>query len=238
LIPGILRAKYSVNEIVLTVMMSEIAIQIVSWVIRNPMLDPGGYGIPQTPMLSDSGKIPLLIKGTRLHAGLLVALAASVVMYFILYKTTFGLKVRAVGFNPSASRYAGMNVIASIALSMVISGGLAGIAGAIEVAGVHYRLLDGISAGYGFTGLVVSLLGKRHPLGVVVSAILFSALQSGADAMQRKVAVPVHLANIIQALTIMLVIVGEYINSFHLQKLRRAFTDSLGFSRPVETTEE
>jgi ABC-type uncharacterized transport system permease subunit len=237
-IPGILRAKYSVNEIVLTVMLSEIAIQIVSWVTRGPMLDPQSFGIPQTAMLSDTGKLPLLIKGTRLHAGLLVALALSVVMYFVLWKTTFGFKVRAVGFNPSASKYAGMGVVSSIALSMVISGGLAGIAGAIEVAGVHYRLMDGISPGYGFTGLVVSLLGKRHPFGVVLSAILFSALESGVDAMQRKVAVPVHLAYIMQALTILLVIVGEYFNSYHLRKLRLAVTDRLGFTKPADVMAE
>jgi general nucleoside transport system permease protein len=219
-IPGILKAKYSVNEIVLTVMLTEIAIQLVSWVTRGPLLDPEGYGIPQTAMLSEAGQLPLIMKGTRLHTGLIVALVAAVVMYILLYKTTFGYRVRAVGFNAFASRYAGMGVISSISVSMLISGGLAGVAGAIEVAGVHYRLMDGISPGYGFTALVVSLLGKRHPFGVVISAILFSALQAGADAMQRKVAVPVHLALIIQAMTILLVIVFEYVNTYHLHLAR------------------
>ena len=219
-IPGVLKAKYSVNEIVMTVMLTEIAIQLVSWVTRGPMLDPDGFGLPQTAMLPEAGHIPLLMKGTRLHGGLLIALISSVVLYFLLFKTTFGYRVRAVGFNAFASRYAGMGVISSVSLSMLISGGLAGVAGAIEVAGVHYRLMDGISPGYGFTALVVSLLGKRHPFGVVISAILFSALQAGADAMQRKVAVPVHLALIIQAMTILLVIVFEYVKTYHLHIAR------------------
>ena len=230
-IPGFLKARYSVNEIVLTVMLTEIAIQIVSWVTRGPMLDPEGFGIPQTAMLPEAGQLPLLLKGTRLHTGIIVALLASVVIYILLWKTTFGFKVRAVGFNPFASRYAGMGIISSVSISMLISGGLAGVAGAIEVAGVHYRLMDGISPGYGFTAIVVSLLGKRHPFGVVVSAILFSALRTGADAMQRKVAVPVHLALIIQAMTILLVIAFEYLNSYHLHLIRRAVSQKLGIGR-------
>jgi len=125
-----------------------------------------------------------------------------------------------VGFNAFASRYAGMGVISSVSISMLISGGIAGVAGAIEVAGVHFRLMDGISPGYGFTALVVSLLGKRHPFGVAIAAILFSALQVGADAMQRAVAVPVHLALIIQAMTILLVIVFEYVKVYHLHIAR------------------
>lgn len=227
-IPGVFKAKYSVNEIVLTVMLTEIAIQIVSWVTRGPMLDPNSYGIPQTAQLNEAGRIPLLIKGTRLHGGLLVALLSSIVIYILLTKTSFGFRVKAVGFNPTASRYAGMGMISSVSIAMLISGGLAGIAGAIEVSGVHYRLMDGISPSYGFTAIVVSLLGRRHPFGVVMSAILFSALQAGADAMQRKVAVPVHLALIIQALTILLVIIGDYLTAYRAKGIRQFIADRFG----------
>jgi len=229
-IPGYLKAKYSVNEIVLTVMLSEIAIQIVSWVTRGPMLDPDSFGIPQTAMLSEAARFPLLLQGTRLHTGLIVALLSSVVMYILLWKTTFGFRVRAVGFNQFAARYVGMGEISSVSISMLISGGLAGMAGAIEVAGVHYRLMDGISPGFGYTAIVVSLLGKRHPFGVVVAAILFSALQSGADAMQRAVGVPVHLASIIQAMTILLVIIFEYWNTYHFRNFRKSVSERLGIT--------
>jgi simple sugar transport system permease protein len=145
-----------------------------------------------------------------------VALVAAVVVYIVLQKTAFGYRVRAVGFNAIAARYAGMQVASTVSLAMLISGGLAGVAGAIEVAGVHYRLMDGISPGYGFTAIVVSLLGKRHPVGVVIAAILFSALESGVAAMQRRVAVPIHLARVIEALTIVLVIVGNYLGTYGL----------------------
>jgi ABC-type uncharacterized transport system permease subunit len=237
-IPGILKARFGINEVVLTVMLSEIAVQLVSWVVRGPMLDPNSYGLPQTAALSDAGKLPLLLKGTRLHLGLLVALLAAVIVYLLLFKTAFGFRVRAVGFNARAARYAGMAVTATSSLAMTISGGLAGIAGAIEVSGVHYRLLDGISPGYGFTAIVVSLLGKRHPLGVVIAAILFAALQGGADAMQRKVAVPVHLAQIIQALTILLAIVGEYLGSHGFSQFRALLPAGLGAAAPAVAAEE
>ena len=232
-IPGILKAKYGINEIVLTVMLTEIAIQIVSWLIRGPMLDPNSFGIPQTAALSKAGRLPLMLTGTRLHIGILIALVCALVIYILLWKTTFGFRVRAVGFNARAAAYAGMPVTATTTLSMIISGGLAGIAGAIEVAGVHYRLMDGISPGYGFTAIVVSLLGRRHPVGVVISAILFAALQGGADAMQRKVAVPVHLAYIVQALTILLVIVGEYLVTHRKFDLSRLTGRGLGTPGPA-----
>jgi len=239
-VPGFLKAKYGINEIVLTVMLTEIAIQIVSWVIRGPMLDPHSFGIPQSAALSEFGRLPLLLSGTRLHTGLLVGLAAGVILYFLLFKTTFGFRVRAVGHNPRAAGYAGMKVASTITLSMLISGGLAGIAGAIEVAGVHYRLMDDISPGYGWTAIVVSLLGKRHPLGVVVSAILFAALMGGTDAMQRRVAVPVHLAQIIQAMTILFVIIGDYLSTYGVsdigERLTRLFRRLAGSSlQPTES---
>jgi simple sugar transport system permease protein len=234
-IPGILKAKYSVNEIVMTVMLSEIAIQIVSWLVRGPMLDPQSFGLPQSAQFVEAARLPLLMKGTRLHAGLIIALLAVVVVYILLTRTSLGFRVQAVGMNAQAAEYAGMSIVSSVTLAMLISGGLAGIAGAIGVAGVHYRLMDGISPGYGFTGIVVSLLGKGHPFGVGVSAILFSALQAGADAMQRRVAVPVHLAQVIQAMTIMLVIIGEYLNSYQAERIVRFFKQRFGRAGKVET---
>jgi general nucleoside transport system permease protein len=235
LIPGFLKARYSVNEIVLTVMLSEIAVQLVSWLTRGPMLDPLSYGLPQSAQLSEAARLPLLMKGTRLHAGLLIALLCVFIIYIILTRTSFGFRIQAVGFNAKSAKYAGMNIVSSVMLAMLISGGLAGIAGAIEVAGVHYRLMDGISPSYGFTGIVVSLLGKGNPFGVAVSAILFSALQAGADAMQRRVAVPVHLAQVIQGLTIMLVIIAEYLNAYQLQRFVNFVKQRLGRAEKTET---
>jgi ABC-type uncharacterized transport system permease subunit len=235
-IPGILKAKYSVNEIVLTVMLTEIAIQLVSWITRGPMLDPQSYGIPQTAQLGESARLPLLLKGTRLHSGFLIALLCVVIIQILLTRTSFGFRIQAVGFNSRSAKYAGMNIVSSITLAMLISGGLAGIAGAIEVAGVHYRLMDGISPGYGFTGIVVSLLGKGNPFGVATSAILFSALQSGVDAMQRRVAVPVHLAQVIQGLTILLVIIGEYLNTYQFQRLLNFVKHKFSRAKELEPT--
>jgi general nucleoside transport system permease protein len=233
LIPGYLKARYSVNEIVLTVMLSQIAVQLVSWVTRGPMLDPESHGIPQTAQVPEAARLPLLMHGTRLHAGLLIALACAVVTYLVLTRTTFGFRVRAVGFNRLAARYAGIGMVSSISLAMTISGGLAGLAGGIEVAGVQYRLLDGISPGYGFTAIAVSLLADRHPLGVVVSALLFSGLQAGADAMQRRVAVPVTLAMVIQALAVLFLIIGQYLSQHRWPQARQAFMQRFAARLPA-----
>lgn len=234
-IPGYLKARYSVNEIVLTVMMTEIAIQLVSWLTRGPMLDPLSFGLPQSAQLGEAARLPLLMKGTRLHSGFLIALLCVFIVQIILTRTSFGFRVKAVGYNKRSAQYAGMNVVSSITMAMLISGGLAGIAGAIEVAGVHYRLMDGISPGYGYTGIVVSLLGKGNPFGVAVSAILFSSLQAGADAMQRRVAVPIHLAQVIQGLTIMLVIVFEYLNTYQMHRVVNFVKQKFGRAEKIES---
>ena len=142
---------------------------------------------------------------TLLHAGAIVAVVLAVVVYIFLWRTTIGYRIRAVGLNPHASRYSGINVPLYQALAMTLAGGFAGLAGGIEVIGVQHRLLDGITSGYGFTGIVAALLGSLHPLGLIPAAILFGGLLVGGAQMQRAVQVPSSLITAILGLVVLFV---------------------------------
>lgn len=219
LLPGVLRAGRQINEIVLTVMLNEVAALVVNFLVRNPLHERGNP-LPQSPLFAEVARLPLIIPGTRLHAGIALAALVVLVAQWVLSRTVLGYEVRIVGASPRAAAYGGLPVARSMVVAMVISGGLAGLAGAVEVSGIHYRLQDGISCGYGYTALLVSLLGQRTPVGSAVAAFFFAALQVGGDAMQRAVGVPVSLAYVMQALTVLFVLAGEYLGAEKLAWLR------------------
>jgi simple sugar transport system permease protein len=219
-IPGFLKAYRRVNEVIVSLMLNYIAILFVSWLVHGPMQEVGGF-MPQTPRVAPAAQLPLLMPPLRLHAGVLLALGAAVLVYFMLFRMSLGYRIRAVGANPSAARLGGIEVNRSIVLVMLLSGALTGLAGANEVLGFHYRLLDGISPGYGFTAMVVALLGKLHPLGAVAAAYLFASLNVGADMMQRIVRVPIALSYVIQALVVLCLLGTELLLEYDLVPLRR-----------------
>ena len=209
-VPGFLKARLAVNEILSTVMMNAIAQQLMNLLLRGPLMDPAGVKagtfLAQSERLPAQAWLPRLIPQTELHAGAIVAVVLAVVVYIFLWRTTIGYRIRAVGLNPDAARYAGIPVPFYQALSLTLAGGFAGLAGAVEVLGVQHRLLDGISGGYGFTGIVAALFGGLHPLGVIPAAYLFGSLLVGADGMQRAVQVPSALVNAIMGLVVLFVV--------------------------------
>ncbi|MGZ8438513.1 MAG: ABC transporter permease [Candidatus Limnocylindrales bacterium] len=213
-VPGILKARLGVNEILTTVMMNAIALQFMNFMIRGPLIDPAGVTAGQ--YLAQSEKLPeqvwlaRLVPQTLLHAGIFVALALAIVTYVFLWRTTIGYRIRAVGLNPDASRYAGIRVPFYQALSLTLAGGLAGVAGAVEVIGVQHRLLDGITSGYGFSGIVTALFGGLHPLGTIPASFVFGGLLVGADKMQREVQVPSALIQAILGLIVLFVVGSQY----------------------------
>ena len=147
-----------------------------------------------------------LIPGTRLNTGFILALVLAVAVYVLLMKTTVGYRLRAVGAGPEAARYAGINVPLYMVLSMFLAGALAGLAGTVEVLGVHHRALEDISAGYGFSAIVAALFGRLHPIGAIPASILFGALILGADMMQRAVSIPAAIVMVIQGFIILFVV--------------------------------
>ena len=208
-IPGFLKARYKVNEILSTIMMNSIALQFMNFLLQGPMMDP--EGIAAGTFLAQSARLPpeswlaRLIPRTMLHSGVYVALVFAILVYVFLWRTTIGYQIRAVGLNPRASRYSGINVPFNQMLSLTIAGGLSGLAGVIEVMGVHRRILEGLTGGYGFTGIVAALLGSLHPLGMLPASVLFGGLLVGANTMQRAVQIPAALINAILGLIVLFV---------------------------------
>ena len=209
-IPGWLKAYLGVNEILSTVMLNSIATQLVTFMLRGVLIDPQevayGTGFPQTAPLPRSIWLGRLLPRTRLHVGFLLALVFAGVVYVFLWRTSLGYRMRAVGAQKEAARYGGVRVEITLVLAMALSGGFAGLAGMVEVLGIHHRLLNGLSAGYGFSGIVAALFGRLHPLGAIPASILFGALMLGADMMQRAVEVPAAIVFTIQGLVVLFVV--------------------------------
>lgn len=205
MIPGILKARFGISEIINTIMFNYIATGIVGILLQTSLKDPNEF-FPQSAYIPDSMKLPMLIPGTRLHAGLLIALVCALLVYVLIWRTRLGYNMRAVGLNPRACRCAGISVAKSVVLSSLISGGLAGLAGVCEIAGLQHRLMDGISPGYGYLAIVAALLGRNSPWGIFLSAIGIAALQVGSQGMQRKAGVPSSIANIIMGVVVLLIL--------------------------------
>ncbi len=205
LIPGFLKAKFGLSEIINTIMLNYIAINLVGILVRTALKDPS-YPYPMSPTLPESTFFTMLLMPTRLHTGIILALISSLLIYILMFRTSTGFCMRAVGLNPRASRCSGISVPRHLILSALISGGMSGIAGVSEIAGLHHRLLEGISPSYGYLAIVVSLLGRNHPFGIVLSAIGIAALQVGSAAMQRASGVPTSIASIIMGLLVILIL--------------------------------
>jgi ABC-type uncharacterized transport system permease subunit len=208
-IPGILKARLNVNEILSTIMLNAIALQLMNLLLQGPLMDPAGVKartfLAQSAQLPAQVWLPRLVPKTLLHAGAIVAVVLAVLVYVFLWRTTIGYQIRAVGLNPAASRYSGIAVPSVQALSLTLAGGFAGLAGVVEVIGVQHRLLEGLTSGYGFTGIVAALLGSLHPLGLIPASVLFGGLLVGADTMQRAVQVPSSLVDALLGLVVLFV---------------------------------
>ena len=209
-VPGILKARLRVNEILSTIMMNFIALQLMNLLLRGLLMDPesvsAGTFLAKSERLPEQVWLARLVPQTLLHTGMILAVVLAVVVYIFLWRTTIGYRIRAVGLNPHAARYAGIKVPFYQALSLTLAGGFAGLAGSVEVIGVHHRLLEGITSGYGFSGIVAALFGGLHPLGTIPASYLFGSLLVGADKMQRAVQVPSALVDTIMGLVVLFVV--------------------------------
>jgi simple sugar transport system permease protein len=215
-IPGYLKAKFGAHEVVNTIMMNWIAFRLSDWLLKGPMKASGFR--PVTPTIHATAELPRFFpEPLRFNWGFFLALAMAVIVYWLIFKSTTGFDIRVVGANPDAGKYAGVNIFRNIILAMTLSGALAGLAGTTQVLGVDHWVGQGFSAGYGFDSIAVALLGKSHPLGVVLSALLFGALRSGATEMQSMAGIPIDIISIIQGLVIIFVAAPEIIRRlYHL----------------------
>ncbi|MGB8648663.1 MAG: ABC transporter permease [Anaerolineae bacterium] len=203
-IPGFLKARTGAHEVINTMMMNYIAFLLSDWLLNGPMKAKGGN--PRSPEIAATAYLPALFpEPVRFHWGFFLALGAAFLVYWFLWKTTLGFELRTVGASPSAARYAGMNITRNFVLAMVISGGLAGLTGANELLGLNHYMANAFSPGYGFDSIALALLGKSNPFGVVLAALLFGFLRSGATRMQSVANVPVDIISILQALIIVFI---------------------------------
>jgi ABC-type uncharacterized transport system permease subunit len=218
-IPGYLKATRGFNEVVVTIFMNYIATAIVSYLVQGPMRESSwNY---QTPPVPDGARLPIILPGTDLHLGLVLAILAAGAVYVLLFHTTLGYRLRMVGSSAEGARYAGIKVTRILVLAMALSGAVAGLAGAVELTGVQFRLLAGFSPGWGFDSIAVALVGQLHPAGVILAALFFAALRTGANSMQTAVGLPVVVVNVIQGLTVLFMMVGTAVQHYGLWRPAR-----------------
>lgn len=220
-IAGWLKARFRVNEVLSTVMLNAIAVQFMTFLLNGALIDPttldNAIRIPQTQRFPVWSDLPRLTP-TQLHAGILLGILMAVFVYILLWRTTIGYRIRAVGFNTIASKYAGIPVERYQVLAITLSGALAGLGGAIQVLGVNHRLFtDGSATGFtgnaGFNGIVVALFGSLHPLGVIPASFLFGALLTGANTLQRTVQVPGAFVTTLDGLVVIFVVASQIVSN-------------------------
>lgn len=231
-VPALLKARVGAHEVITTMMFTWIARYFVSYLLDGPLKAPAPDGspgtIPVSRVLPPQAQLPKFnqlipsLPANNAHVGFVIAIVIAFAVWWVLRRTTLGYEARAVGFNPYASENGGISVAKTTVLSLCISGGLAALAGVSEVMGVHYRMSDQFSAGFGFTGIAVALLAKNHPLAVIPAAILFGGLSAGSGIMQLNANVPDKLVDIVQALVIFFVAAETIITWFIKRRMKEA----------------
>ncbi|MDQ2689082.1 MAG: ABC transporter permease [Chloroflexota bacterium] len=204
-VPGILKARTGAHEVIVTIMLNFVAYNLVGWALRTELVQREGRSDQISKIAEPTAALVPIVQGLRANWGIVLAILAAVAVWWLLFRSTKGFEFRAVGFNPRAARYAGMSIAWSTTMSMVIAGGLAGLAGMAVILGGSRTVSPGFSPGYGFDGIVVALVGNTRPLGVVAAAFLFGALRAGATPMQSATGTPLDLVVVIQALVIMFI---------------------------------
>ncbi len=216
-VPTFLKTRFGVDEVVTTLLFNFIVVLFVSLLLEGPLKDPMGLGWPQSKRVVAEAQLPKLVQGKRLHLGFVIAIAAALVVWVIDRRAAIGYEMRAVGYNPRASRFAGIPVNAVLGKTALISGGLAGLAGMSEVTGLKGNLTLDLSPGFGYAGIVVAMLALLHPLGVVGAAIFVAAVFVGSDAMSRVAQVPTYIAQVMVAAALLAMVTALMLTRFRVR---------------------
>lgn len=208
---GWLKIKFNANEVITTLMFNYLAMYFLAFLVYGPMMDPAGDKMPQSPILSEGFRIPLFESGNRLHFGIFLAIAL-VVLMILFWKSSTGFKIALLGEGEKVSTYSGVNVKKMVVITMFLSGALAGIAGWTEIFGVQYRLIEGITSGFGSMAIVIALMGNLNPIGILISSFFFSVLLVGGATMQRMTDIPFSIVDIILGLIIVFIVARSFID--------------------------
>jgi len=225
-VPGILKAKLGINDVITTLMLNYVAIFIVDWLIHDPWKGPTMRGFAYTDKFPAAAILPV-IAGSRIHwPTLAIGLVAAIFFFFLVKRTRVGFEIRVVGENPHAARFSGISQVKITILAMVVSGGLAGIAGVGEVAGIHHMLLSPlhISVGYGYTAIIVAWLARRNPLAVILTSFLFGVILRGGDVIKVSLGLPFQLVNVFNGLILFFLIGSEILMRYRIRIGRRELT--------------
>jgi simple sugar transport system permease protein len=218
LIPLWLRLRFSVDEVVTSLLFNFIALLFVSMLIDGVLKDPMAFGWPQSQAVSDHAMLPKLIARSRLHIGLLIAIGLAFLIHFIQARTVFGMQSRAAGLNPAGAVFAGVPLASTLVKVACLSGGLAGLAGAIEVMGVKGYVTTDLSPGFGYAGIVVAMLANLNPIGVILAAIFTAAMFVGADGMSRGLGIPTYIADVTVALSLLTMLIALFFTQYRIRR--------------------
>ena len=217
-----LRDRFNANEILVSLMLVYVAQQLISWLVQGPWRDPSGYGFPQSELFASVARVPVLVEGLRVNAGSICALAAAVVIWWLLARAVVGFQLRVVGLAPLAARYAGFSSRRSLWIALLISGSLAGLAGGLEVAGPIGQLTATISPGYGFAAIIVAFVGRLHPLGVVLASLVMALFYIGGELAQSRLGLPSALTGVYQGLLLFFLLTCDTLVHYRVRWYRSA----------------
>jgi len=218
LLPLWLRLRFSVDEVVTSLLLNFVAVLFVSLLVEGVLKDPLAFGWPQSLPVSDHALLPKLIMRSRLHIGLPVAVAAAIIVHLLQSRTVFGLRTRAAGLSPAGAAFAGVPLGLTLIKVACLSGGLAGLAGAIEVMGVKGYVTTDLSPGYGYSGIIVAMLANLHPVGVIAAAVFTAAMFVGADGMSRALGIPTYIADVIVSLSLLTMLVALFFTQYRIRR--------------------
>ncbi len=216
-ITALLRDRFHANEILVSLMLVYVAIQLLSFLVHGPWKDPGGYNFPQTRTFDTVTQVPRLLPGSRMNVGLLLALLGAGVLWVFLFRLRAGFALQVGGLAPAAARYAGFSSRKALWLALLMSGGTAGLAGALEVAGPIGQLTPYVPAGYGFAAIIVAFVGRLHPLGMVLSAVLMSMFYIGGELAQSRLGLPKSVTGVFQGLLLFTLLVCDTLVNYRLR---------------------
>lgn len=218
-IPALLKTRLNVNEILTSLMLTYASVQLIFYLIRGPWKDPMGIGFPQSRLFSEAARLPTIIPGTIVHLGVPIAVIVGVVAWFIMTKSVFGYRMRVVGAAPHAARYGGFSENKTIWLAMLVSGGLAGMAGMLEIAGPFQRMVPGFPTNYGFTAIIVAFLGRLNPLGVIVAGVVLAITFVGGEVAQTTIGLPNAATGIFQAMMLFFLLAGDILIKYRVRRV-------------------
>jgi ABC-type uncharacterized transport system permease subunit len=215
--PAFLKTKLNVDEVVTTLLLNSVMLYLISYLLNGPWRDPVSMW-PQSPQIASGTIFFRLIPRTRLHLGFIISLAVILVEWFVLTQTPLGLRMRAIGKGKAAAQFAGIHVNRTLLTAALVSGGIAGLAGVGEVAGIHYHLIESISNNMGYSGILIATLGSLHPLAVGLAAIFFGLIDTGAQTVSRALNVPVYLGQVVQATLLLVTLALFVVQNYRIRK--------------------